>query len=315
MKQLLFTLYITIFLLSCASKETLQKQALLQQTANKTYTFEFGELYTEIDPNKGGRVISYKLGDFEMLTQVASDTFSYGSTFWPSPQANWQWPPPFTLDRGKFSTKQSNDTLFLQSEIDSRTGLSLAKAFFIAREDTALHIIYTLKNERDTTLMVAPWEITRVPKGGLFFFELGSEAIIKKNPNPVPVKRENLKEGVIMYFEDHGKDIPVALLGTWDGNGWLAYAYKEYVFLKVFPDIKSSDFPPKEAEVLYYISPKGMFSELENQGAYKPIRKGETLKWEVSWYLRKSDLENKLNIEKLKILVSNLKQTTISQSK
>ena len=54
----------------------------------ETYTLEAGKMSMTINAEKGARIMSLKYGDKEVISQLTwPETF--GSTFWTSPQKEW----------------------------------------------------------------------------------------------------------------------------------------------------------------------------------------------------------------------------------
>lgn len=53
------------------------------------------------------------------------------------------------------------------------------------------------------------------------------------------------------------------------------------IFIKKFPDILAELAAPSESEVSVYVNPGKSFVEIEQQGAYKELKPGDSLTWEV----------------------------------
>ena len=68
-------------------------------------------------------------------------------------------------------------------------------------------------------------------------------------------------------------------------EGWLAYVYKGFLFIKQFPDIDPHDYSPQQGEVEVYINKEKSYIELENQGANSMLQPGQTIEYIVNWYL------------------------------
>jgi hypothetical protein len=69
-------------------------------------------------------------------------------------------------------------------------------------------------------------------------------------------------------------------------EGWLAHSKNGLMFIKQFPDISIDQEAPKETEIELYANKDKTYIELENQGMYKTLRPGESITWNVRWYLR-----------------------------
>ena len=70
---------------------TLSAQSDLSLDEGK-YTITNGSITLTVDAAHGGKILSFRLGDKEVLSQMRWPN-SFGSTFWTSPQAEWNWPP------------------------------------------------------------------------------------------------------------------------------------------------------------------------------------------------------------------------------
>ena len=68
------------------------------------YTFASGNTVFAVDAAKAGRIVTFSLAGKNVLTAAKnSQDNNWGSTFWPSPQSAWNWPPPAELDPGAYA--------------------------------------------------------------------------------------------------------------------------------------------------------------------------------------------------------------------
>ena len=82
-----------------------------------------------VDPSYGARLTSLKYGDRELLNVVRDSMgFTYGSTAWPSPQADWNWPPPAALDREPYTVQKVEEHSILLMGQEDSSGLVFQKA-------------------------------------------------------------------------------------------------------------------------------------------------------------------------------------------
>ncbi len=51
------------------------------------WAFDMGDVTLEVDPMKGGRITTFKLGTENLLTDATVNATYYGSTLWISPEA------------------------------------------------------------------------------------------------------------------------------------------------------------------------------------------------------------------------------------
>jgi hypothetical protein len=93
-------------------------------------------------------------------------------------------------------------------------------------------------------------------------------------------------KGIIWYMGDHVKFHGGQKLFSSGKNGWLAHIHKNILFVKVYPDIKVTELAPLHGEVEIYADGNRIYEELENHGVYQTVMPGNSLKYQVGWYLR-----------------------------
>ena len=274
------------FILSLVAAAFLGSFTLSAQTITKSedgkYSLRVGNVTMTVDASKGGKIVSYKYDDKEVLSQTRMPN-SFGSTFWTSPQSEWNWPPVPEYDTKPFSAEVTGDKLVLTGEKSERFGYKVRKEFVTDTKDNAIVITYTLVNESGETRKVAPWEISRVPNGGILFFD-AKEVTPANNMAGLPFVYEKKAAWYVLDEDRVNRKINA------DGKGWLAFCDKGLLFVKKFPDLKPAEPAPAEAEIQIYANPGKTFVEIEEQGAYTTLQPGEELNWTVRWYLMPTDL-------------------------
>ena len=240
------------------------------------YSISVGDVTMTIDAAHGAKILSFKRGDAEIISQLKMFN-AFGSTFWTSPQSEWNWPPVAEYDRLEYQVEQTPTSLVMEGKTSERFGYSIRKKFEADPSDEAIVVTYSIVNRSDQTRKVAPWEITRVPGEGLIFFAAKSSDI-----TPAGLMEFNDKYGAAWYSFDEAKENRKI---NADGKGWLAYEGNNLLLVKKFPDLKPSQPAPAEAEIQVYVNQGTSFIELESQGAYSEIAPGESLNYSVKWYL------------------------------
>jgi len=237
-----------------------------------------GKTVMKISAN-GGRIISFIYDEKEILTK-SSEHENFGSTLWTAPQSNWGWPPFEVLDNREYKVEKVGDILKMTSDPDSKSGFQLEKTWQAA-ENNSIRIEYLIKNISGEAKSVGPWEVTRVPCGGLAFFPDGGMGKVPDSN----LKPDLLKDG-IKYISINKDPIPdhQKLFST-ANEGWVAYAFEGLLFIKQFPDVQPENYAPQQGEVEVYINKAKSYTELENQGAYRLLQPGETIEYIVNWYL------------------------------
>ena len=276
----------------------------VQKLDDEKYVLSVQDLSMTVDAGHGGKILSFKLGEQEVLAQNPAaapqpaqpgegqprrrffNPNSYGSTFWTSPQAEWNWPPvpeydnlPYTAEIKDGPVKVADvilPALFLQGQV-SKYGYRVCKAFTVDPSDLAFVITYSIVNESGETRKIAPWQISRVPNGGFLEFDAKPEGV-----TPADLMKVTFAEGLATLevdVADQNRKINV------DGKGWLNFRDKGLVLTQRFPDIAQDTAAPGEAEIQVYIDARKSFVEIEAQGPYTELKPGEKLDWTVRWYL------------------------------
>ncbi len=262
----------TAFLLSCHAIAV----------TPETYTLTTGKMTMTINAEKGAKIISLKYADQEVISQSTRPE-SFGSTFWTSPQKEWNWPPVPEYDKMAYSVEQRDGQLVMTSGVSDRMKYRIEKNFSVDEASQAFVITYSIINESGEERKVAPWEITRVPNDGLIFFDAPVGEII-----PAGLMDFRAVEGIAWYQADEAN---MNRKINADGKGWLAYASNGLLLVKQFQDLDSSQPAPDEAEIQVYVNRGKSYIELESQGAYTTLQPGERFSWTVRWMLVPCDNE------------------------
>lgn len=278
------------------SQQAIAGEPIIKNSDAK-YSIQMNDLTMTID-SKGGKILSFKYKDAEVISQIRFPE-AFGSTFWTSPQKEWNWPPVPEYDKQPYTVEVKGASLVMKSNVSPRLKYSITKEFVPDAKDNAIIINYTITNESDETRKVAPWEVTRVQNGdGLIFFDADVN-------NITPAGLMDFKEeyGAAWYQPDvtnQNRKINA------DGKGWLAYATNGLLLVKKFQDLEPSQPAPNEAEIQVYVNRGKAHIELESQGAYTTLEPGKSLTWTVRWYLVPFDgaiTPSKALLKKVKKLV------------
>ena len=278
------------------SQQAIAGEPIIKNSDAK-YSIQMNDLTMTID-SKGGKILSFKYKDAEVISQIRFPE-AFGSTFWTSPQKEWNWPPVLEYDKQPYTVEVKGASLVMKSNVSPRLKYSITKEFVPDAKENAIIINYTITNESDETRKVAPWEVTRVQNGdGLIFFDADVAKITP--PNLMDFKEEY---GAAWYQPDvtnQNRKINA------DGKGWLAYATNGLLLVKKFQDLEPSQPAPNEAEIQVYVNRGKAHIELESQGAYTTLEPGKSLTWTVRWYLVPFDgaiTPSKALLKKVKKLV------------
>ena len=274
MKRLLTALLVAFVM---GGQTVLAQPAQGDQDATGLYSLQCGRVKMEINAAKGGKILSLKYDDREMLSQLRWPE-AFGSTFWTSPQKEWNWPPVKEFDKNPYTVEQDGGKLKMTSEVSERLKCRVGKTFTTDEKDGAIVVTYTITNEGSEPRKVAPWEITRVEnEGGVIFFDAPVDGIW-----PAGLMDFKARYGLAWYQTDERNENRKV---NADGKGWLAYCSRGLLLVKRFDDLTPEQPAPDEAEVQVYVNRGKAHIELESQGAYQLLQPKESLSWTVRWYL------------------------------
>jgi hypothetical protein len=263
-----------------------------------------------IDANVGARVVSLKVDGLEILSSKDVHPRFYGSSLWLSPEGKWK--GQGVLDTAPYTViREDAKEIDLKSEDDLLRGFSFSKQFHVNAGDTSVVIRYTISNISRNAQDVAPWEVTRVPAGGLAFFPEGPHPALSKSDLHV---RDSA--GIVWYPYDSSRQSHQKIFMS-GSAGWTAYIKDGTVFIKKYPDILSEkaipgegnvgkaapgegnvekaspgeenveEAAPGEENVEMYVNQDKTYIELENQGPYRRLQYGDSLTYQVKWYARR----------------------------
>ena len=253
-----------------------------QKNPEQRHALQMGKVKMEVDAANGARIVSLKYDTTEVLSQINFPN-QYGSTFWTSPQKEWNWPPVFEHDMAPYTVTKDGEAIVMTSPLSEKLPLRITKRFETDEKVQGFKVTYMLKNESKTARKVAPWEITRVMARGTIYFDAD---VNKITPAGEMDFRQN-EAGLAEYEIDHvqGKNRKI----NSDGKGWLSYVNNNLVLTKRFADLKPNQPAPNEAEIQVYVHQGDAYVELESQGAYTELQPGDSLLWSVQWSLYPTD--------------------------
>jgi hypothetical protein len=262
------------------------QDAIAPDVEGASYRWRLGDLSLEVDAAQGARVTAFRIGAENILTGNDVNALNFGSTFWTSPQADWNWPPVLEIDSGPYAVSgQGADLLFTSATADP-LGLAVTKRFMVDPVREVVEIIYGIENRGSAPRTVAPWENSRVPTGGLTFFPVGAGV---QPPSTLKVREI---EGVVWFDYDAKSITDHQKMFAHGSEGWLAHIDlpRRMLYLKTFGEIEASAQAPSEAQIEIYADPHHTYIEVEQQGAYRPIAPGANVEWSVTWRLRRVPL-------------------------
>jgi hypothetical protein len=270
----------------------------------------FDAVHVEFEPGCGGRVARLRLNETELLVGPSVHPDNWGSTYWTSPQTDWGWPPVAAVDHEPYGVAVEGSSVVLTSgsALAGPKRLSVTKRFtprsLSGTDATArggnpsgtagtgrtqvpgLTVEYVVRNLGEEPFSIASWEISRVPPGGLSFFEAGAREYTLVGPHTI---LPTTKRGGITWF-DHRDFVAGqgAKLNADSPGSWLAHVVRgprPVLFLKRYQPVPLDAQAPGEGVVELYADELGSYVEVENQGPFALIEPAGTSTYRVDWLL------------------------------
>jgi len=281
----------------------------LENQQGTKVTFECVEGY-------GGLVTAFKLnGENVQVDEAVGPSQVWGTSFWPSPQSAWGWPPPPAFNSANYTAEvnESGRSVTLTGPVDEGLGVQVVKHFVADLVRGSIDLNYEMRVPSGSPAApqrLAAWEITRLKPEGVLFWKGGA---LEKSGNWPKLLVEQLDvDGVDYYHYNLSLSRPVANkseFGNYEGkvNGqgpstWLAMARPGVLFVKRFAPVAPAEAAPGEAQVELYsyagsTNPRAVYTEMEQQGAFVQVDSGHPLRYRTEWILR--PLPSDLGVEEL----------------
>jgi hypothetical protein len=246
----------------------------------KNYRIEFGACAVEVDPYDGGRIVEFSLDGRSVIVPVEESPEAYASSFWPSPQSAWSWPPPVEFDKLPWKVTLEGNVLRLASATSEKLQLSAQQRLQALPGKNAVSIEFRITNRGTFPRSVAPWQNTRVRPKGITFYPSSEPTYPQSSLKLTPT------HGITWYAHDPAT-VKDSLKSYADGHeGWMAQIDGDLLFVKVFPDVPRDAQAPDEGEIVIYVHNSGRFVEMEQQGPYTRLEPGASLTWPVIFVVR-----------------------------
>jgi hypothetical protein len=253
-----------------------------------------GPLRAGFTPEAGGRLDWLTHADVDLVLPPGWVPGFHGDTFWPSPQALWEWPPPAVLDAGRYEVlDHSSRAITMRSAVDPSSGVAFTKHYALVTGGVDISVTITSAWPRPHAL--APWQVTRAPRTGLLVWAAGeaftdADRLVKQHEDPGcwfvhagqpdPFPGLQVESGLASIV---AVDVPRTCKLFTDARGWLAHVHDGTVFLRIFPDIAPEQAAPRQAELELYFNPDRDYLELENQGPHVTLHPGSRVRYDVEW--------------------------------
>jgi hypothetical protein len=259
----------------------------------KTLALSNGLVELQLAPEIGGRVIQFKLGDYEYLW--VNDTIAGGKPtatglspkgewmnwggdkLWPAPQSVWNWPPSVALEQ--FPHKASivrasgtTATIMHTSPPDPKAGIQFTRTISMRDGVAGVVLESTMKNIDTKPRRWAVWEVMQLPaadrKGPVYETNLsaytpfnpksrfpGGFHIFDENKTN-PAWQPDAKTGMMrVHYERTGGKIGLDSVAGWTA---IVLGRDGYALVHRFQTFPGKDYPDGDT-VEYYTHAPGEF--------------------------------------------------------
>lgn len=238
-------------------------------------------LLMEIVPTLSGRVRTLAFQGRPLLSGADINSTNWGATYWTSPQADWGWPPPASIDGEPYEVLAQTGGISLMSPLVTlgERVFVIEKHFRPGPHDSTIDTKYVIENRGTSAFRMASWEISRVPAGGLTFYPTGEREVTPIAPHSF---MDTQKVGGTTFYDHLGFTGGKCLKLHADGSlGYLAHVIDGMLILKLFADTPSEQQAPGEGECEIFANEDGLYVEIEVQGSYSEIQPGGRHAFEV----------------------------------
>lgn len=246
-------------------------------------------------PTYGGRVVFYGIEGDNLLwlptrtSAAANDFTGYQLDLGPELRGI---PPHPVLSTGQYRSDLSRDfTATLRSLPDPLLGVQLIKEIVIDPESGDLGVSQTITNVSPQKVSFCHWDRTAVQPGGYVIVPLAKKSRFKEkwamlrdeggksqyDGDAPESERVDVNRG-FLYAKAAGEPTRIGL----DSDaGWIAYAWRHFLFVKYFPHYRSGEYTDGGCTVK--VSWNERFAELGVVSPEVKLDKGESYRFPELW--------------------------------
>lgn len=190
-------------------------------------------------------------------------------------------------------TKVEAEYLEQRQPVDQSTGIQKSWRVALSPAAAKLTIEHEFTNTGQEPIRLAPWAITMLKPGGVAILPLPSEPSDSHGLQPnrqivlwpyTPVGSEFIEWRDDAIFVRADMKSNALKIGAPNPAGWLAYLYKEFLFVKWADYDAGADYIDKGASSQLYCSPDVI--ELETLGPLLTLAPGQRVEHRETWSLR-----------------------------
>lgn len=278
-------------------------QSIGNQHLNIDFLTTVGPRIVGFRPVSGGDNLFAETPDINWDTPHGIFNLWGGHRLWVSPQNATTTsipddePPEITQNEGR--------QIEIVGPIEKVTGLQKRIVLTLFPDRPAAHVNHTLTNYYDRPITLSVWAITQLRLGGFGILPQNTKSLdpagLLPNRNLVLWPYSKWNNDRIRYKGDHHLIIAKAdrdsfKIGYMNQEGWLGYAWCNYLFLKKFNPETGSIYPDMGCNTEIYIQDR--FIELETLGPLVDLYPGESTSHDEIWEIHQLE-KQVVNIEQV----------------
>lgn len=205
----------------------------------------------------------------------------------------WHAPEDFPLssvpdDAGLKIIDKAPTGVHLVGGLERPTGLRKEMVVTLEENRPALRILHTIRNEGKKPVVLSPWAITILPAGGVavagqkcsFNGGHGPDRQVAFWPDTsLGDPRFHYLDTALVVEATTG--LPPGKIGVHTQQGWLAYQWQVYVFIKRFEPSIGTPYPDQGCNAEIFCGPS--YIELETLAPLQTIQPGQSVNHAETW--------------------------------
>jgi hypothetical protein len=229
-----------------------------------------------------------------------------GHRLWTAPED-----PFYTCPEEGVSVFADQGHVLLKSSLDA-SGLEKEISFDL--DENCVRLVHRVTWRGSEPVELAPWAITQLQLGGMAILPQSQAQGLQPNRNLVLWPYSRLTDERLGIHDDvilvYGRAAAEPFkIGSYNPNGWMAYALGNALFVKRFSLDPKNRYPDLGSNVEAYV--KDSCVELETLGPLKTLHPNESVRHEETWEIHTGEFS--ATIEDARIISRQLSQKYMEQ--
>lgn len=275
---------------------------------NNCYKISNDSIEVIVNPEAGGRILRFALHGEDMIYEDSTQNGKLYSDFikegFDPDGGRFDYGPEIITNdlhaltwMGEWSTKITGKfSIVLTSQLDYKLGVQTIREFKLDSVKACLSIKQTMTNISSDMSVWYFWGRTLVPIGGKLVVPLNPQSqypqgwgkwdwsvkggIVRSSNIVDPIVKT--KENMLLFIPTTSS--PRGKYGTDSHEGWMAYGYKDVLFVKRFEFFPDKFYSEKPGQIIIFFT-NGKFTEMEPISPEAVLAPGESYSFTECWWL------------------------------